>query len=218
METEKARRKSNDEVEGQYAARKFLVELVDSIVDSHSNPSNFSEAQTLRGESNLESAYDCSGGRSSESDSLYADDISTSCSRLNIGHSGLASNDLTSEGPLDEDSCYQLNSSWPPGRQIHCMPMSSSCNILIPNEWERCNISPLTWGGRTVGRREVKHCLKRHYGMSREDYDSFVNLFEGGSLLYCNMSFEALLNARKHLEEMGFPCKAVNDGLWLQVH
>lgn len=217
LETEKGRRKSKDEVEGRYTARKILVELADSIVDSHSNASNFSEAQTLCGESNLESTYDSSGQRPSGSNTLYTDDISTSCSHLNIGQSGLTSNGLASEGPSDEDSCYQLNSSWPPGSQIHCMSMSSSCNMLMPNEWERCNMSPLTWGGRIVGRREVKRCLKRHYGMSREDYDSFVNLFEGGSLLYCNMSFEALLNARKHLEEMGFPCKAVNDGLWLQM-
>lgn len=44
-----------------------------------------------------------------------------------------------------------------------------------------------------------------------------MNIFEGGSLLYCNMSFEALLTVRKQLEEFGFPCKALNDGLWLQV-
>ncbi|KAM7254752.1 hypothetical protein ACFE04_019993 [Oxalis oulophora] len=30
------------------------------------------------------------------------------------------------------------------------------------------------------------------------------------------MSFESMLNVRKQLEELGFPCKAVNDGLWLQ--
>ncbi len=44
-----------------------------------------------------------------------------------------------------------------------------------------------------------------------------MNIFERGSLLYCNMSFDALLSVRKQLEEFGFPCKAVNDGLWLQV-
>jgi hypothetical protein len=44
-----------------------------------------------------------------------------------------------------------------------------------------------------------------------------MNIFERGSLLYCNMSFDALLSVRKQLEEFGFPCKAVNDGLWLQM-
>lgn len=218
LETEKGHRKSKDEVEGGNTAHKILVELADSIVDSHSNVDNFGEARTLYGESNLESTYDCSGQRPSSSNTLYTDDVSASCSYSTIGPSELASSDLASEGPSDGDPCYQLNRSWPPRNQIHCMSMNSSCNMLMPNEWERCNMSPLTWGGRTVGRREVKSCLKRHCGMSREDYDYFVNIFEGGSLLYCNMSFEALLNARKHLEEMGFPCKAVNDGLWLQVY
>ncbi|KAH6808703.1 BTB/POZ domain-containing protein [Perilla frutescens var. frutescens] len=215
LEAEKGRRKPKDEVEGRYTARKIVVELADSIVDSHSNSSNLDEVQTLYGESSLESTYDCSSQRPSSSNTQYTDDNSASCSYLNIGQSGLANTGLASEGPSDEDSCYQLN--WPPGSPMQCMSMSSSCNMLMPNEWERCNMSPLTWGGRTVGRREVKRCLKRHCGMSREDYDSFVNIFEGGFLLYCNMSFEALLNARKHLEEMGFPCKAVNDGLWLQM-
>ncbi|KAG6431186.1 hypothetical protein SASPL_109263 [Salvia splendens] len=216
-ETKKEHRKSKDEAEGQYTARKILVELADSIVDSHSNVGNFGEARTLYGESNLDSTYDCSRQCPSSSNTLYADDISASCSYSTVGQSELASSGLALEGPPDGDPCCQLNRSWAPGNQMHCMSMNSSCNMLMPNEWERCNVSSLTWGGRTVGRREVKRCLERHCGMSREDYDSFVNIFEGGSLLYCNMSFEVLINARKHLEEMGFPCKAVNDGLWLQM-
>ncbi|XP_047981249.1 uncharacterized protein LOC125222591 [Salvia hispanica] len=217
LETEKGRRKSKDEVEGEYTARKILVELADSIVDSHFSVDNFGEARTLYGESSLELAYDCSGQQPSSSNKLNTNDISASCSYSTVGQSKSASSDLASEGPSDGDPCYQLNKSWAPGNQIHCISMNSSSNMLMPNEWERCNMSPLTWGGRTVGRREVNGCLKRNCGMSREDYDSFVNMFEGGSLLYCNMSFEALLNARKHLEELGFPSKAVNDGLWLQT-
>lgn len=218
LETEHGRKKSKDKVEGCNTARKILVELADSIVDSHSHVDNFSEAQTTYSGPNLESSYDCSVQQPSASSTFYTDDISDSCSFLNIGLSRSADSVLALEGPSDEDSCYQLNSSWPPGDQMHCMSINSSCNMMMPNEWERCNMSPLAWGGRIVGRREVKPCLKRHCGLSREDYDSFVNIFEGGSLLYCNMSFEALLNVRKHLEEMGFPCKAVNDGLWLQVY
>ncbi|KAK8960393.1 hypothetical protein KSP40_PGU011647 [Platanthera guangdongensis] len=75
---------------------------------------------------------------------------------------------------------------------------------------------PSLWGGRTVGRRKVKSA-KVNCGLSSEEYDAFHNVFEGGSLLYCNMSFEALLNVRKQLEELGFPCRSVNDGLWLQT-
>ncbi|KAI3469384.1 hypothetical protein Pfo_026047 [Paulownia fortunei] len=216
LETEQGRAKSKDEVERCNTARNILVELADSIVDSHSDVANFDQARTAYSES-----YDCNVERPSASNTFYTDDISASCSYLNIhngaGMSGSAGSVLALEGPSDEDSCYQLNSSWPPGDQMHCLSINSSCNVLMPNEWERCNMSPLTWGGRIVGRREVKTCLKRQCGMSREDYDSFVSIFDGGSLLYCNMSFEALLNVRKHLEEMGFPCKAVNDGLWLQM-
>ncbi|PIM97602.1 hypothetical protein CDL12_29929 [Handroanthus impetiginosus] len=221
LETERGLRKSKDEAEGRNTAHNILFELVDSIVDAHSDVSDCDQAHIGCGESNLESKYNCSIGRPSASNTFYADDISASCSYLSIpigvGMSGSAGSGLALEGPSDEDPCYQLNTSWPPGDQMHSMSMNSSCNVLTPDEWERCSMSSLTWGGRTVGRREVKTCLQRQLGMSREDYDSFVNIFEGGSLLYCNMSFEALLNVRKHLEEMGFPCKAVNDGLWLQM-
>ncbi|KAL7144461.1 hypothetical protein ABFS83_07G013500 [Erythranthe nasuta] len=220
-ESERGCTKPKDEIEGRNTARNILVELADSVVDSHSDVDSVDQAQTAHSESNLDSRYDCYNERPSASNTFYSDGIIPSCSYLNIhnavGMSGSAGNVLALEGPSDEDSCYQLNSSWASGDQMHCMSMNSSCNVMIPNEWERCNMSSLTWGGRIVGRREVKTCLKAQCGMSIEDHDSFVNIFEGGSLLYCNMSFEALLNVRKHLEEMGFPCKAVNDGLWLQM-
>ncbi|KAL6532475.1 hypothetical protein OROGR_014445 [Orobanche gracilis] len=218
LETEQGCIKSRDEVEGPNTARNILVELADSIVDSLSDVSNFDRTQTTYNASNLESGYDCNTKRPSASNTCYADASNASCSYLNIHNgivmSGLSGSALALEGPSDEDPCYRLNSSWPPGDQMHCVSMNPSSNVLMPNEWERCN---MTWGGRIVGRREVKTCLNQRCGMSQEEYDSFVNIFEGGSLLYCNMSFEALLNVRKHLEEMGFPCKAVNDGLWLQM-
>ncbi|XP_011090975.1 uncharacterized protein LOC105171524 [Sesamum indicum] len=223
LETGRGRSKSKDEFEGHNAAHSILFELADSIVDSHADFANYDQAQTACNKSNLESRYNCNSGRPSASNAFYADDTSAPSSYLNVhigvrvGMSGSAGSGLASEGPSDEESSYQLNSSWSPGDQMQCKSMNSSCNVLMPNEWERCNMSPLTWGGRIVGRREVKTCLKRQYGMSGEDYDSFLSIFEGGSLLYCNMSFEALLNVRKHLEEMGFPCKAVNDALWLQM-
>ncbi|KAL3626517.1 hypothetical protein CASFOL_030066 [Castilleja foliolosa] len=201
--TERGPTKSKDEAEGGYTARNILVELADSVVDSLSDSG---QTQTTYGEPNSESIYDCNVKRPSASNTVYADDINASCSYLNmdngIGMSGLVVSELALEGPSDEDPY------WPPGDQMHS-------NVLMPhNEWERCN---MTWGGRVVDRREVKPFLNRQCGMSLEDYDSFVNIFEGGSLLYINMSFEALLNVRKHLEEMDFPCKAVNDGLWLQM-
>ncbi|CAA3011387.1 BTB domain-containing [Olea europaea subsp. europaea] len=216
-------RKLKDEVESHYTAHNILVELVDCVVDSHSDVANCKQQvqKSACSQSNLESRYQSNTERTSASNKVYADEVSTSCSYLNmpigVGMNGSMDNGVIMEGPSDEDSSYQLNNCWPPDDQMQCMSMNSSCNMLIPNEWGRCDMQPLSWGGRIVGRSEVKTCLKRQCGVSREDYDAFVNIFEGGSLLYCNMSFEALLNVRKRLEEIGFPCKAVNDGLWLQM-
>ncbi|XP_073307816.1 uncharacterized protein [Primulina huaijiensis] len=218
LESEHGCLKLKDEVEGHNTAHNILVELVDSHFDVASGKQKL---PTACSQSNLESRYSCTVEQSSANHTFCAHDISASCSYLNmhigIGMSGSTISGLAMEGPSGEDACYQLNGNWTPGDQMHCLSMNPSCNVLMPNEWERCNMPPLAWGGRIVDRREAKTCFKRHCGMSREDYDSFVNIFEGCSLLYCNMSFEALLNVRKHLEEMGFPCKAVNDGLWLQM-
>lgn len=50
-----------------------------------------------------------------------------------------------------------------------------------------------------------------------EDWEAFLGVFEGGGVLYCHMTFDDLLYMRGRLEELGFPCKAVGDSLWLQV-
>ncbi|KAK4405562.1 hypothetical protein Sango_0562700 [Sesamum angolense] len=161
LETGRGRSKSKDEFEGHNAAHSILFELADSIVDSHSDFANYDQAQTSCNKSNLESRYNCNSGRPSASNAFYADDTSASSSYLNVhigvrvGMSGSAGSGLASEGPSDEESGYQLNSSWSPGDQMQCKSMNSSCNVLMPNEWEKCNISPLTWGGRIVGRREM---------------------------------------------------------------
>ncbi|KAJ4775849.1 BTB/POZ domain-containing protein [Rhynchospora pubera] len=109
--------------------------------------------------------------------------------------------------PSSDPSGYKFNESiWP-----------RDCSSTSPAEEPLASI-PLWANG--AGRRQVKNnasakgcsCL-----LPSDEYDAFMNIFEGGSLLYCNMSFEALLNVRKQLEEFGFPCKALNDGLWLQM-
>lgn len=121
------------------------------------------------------------------------------------------------EGPSEE--AYHLsNDSRLSGADARNSPtVGSSSDGFVVNDWGNCGVSALTWGGRVVGARQVTGSVKGKYGFTEEEYSAFVNTFEGGSLLYCNMSFEILLNARKELEELGFPCKAVNDGLWLQV-
>ncbi|XP_051127841.1 uncharacterized protein LOC127249184 [Andrographis paniculata] len=221
LKTEQGHPKSKDEVEGHDTARNILIELANSVVDSHSDVPNINRTQKTCCESTLESRYNCNTERSSESHMFCTDNLNASGSHHNVhvgaGMSGLENKGFNFEGPSDEDSCYEVNTSWPSGEQMHGMSVNSSSNFLMSTEFERSNTSPPTWGGRIVGRRQLKTCPTRQCGMSREEYDSFVNIFEGGSLLYCNMTFEALLNVRKHLEEMGFPCKAVNDGLWLQM-
>lgn len=217
LKTERQHPNSTDEFESQDTARNILIEVAESVVDSNSD---VDRTQTCH-ESNLESRHNCNIERSSKSHTFYTDYPSASSSYLNVhisdGMSGSADKGFNFEGPSDED--YQVNSSWPPRDPMRCISVNSSSNVLMPSEFERSNTSSLTWGGRIVSRSrtEMKTCLKQQYRMSREDYDSFVNIFEGGSLLYCNMTFEALLNVRRHLEEMDFPCKAVNDGLWLQM-
>ncbi|KFK44980.1 hypothetical protein AALP_AA1G328500 [Arabis alpina] len=121
------------------------------------------------------------------------------------------------EGPSEE--AYHLsNDSWLSGADCRNSPvLGSSSDGFVVNDWGNCGVSALTWGGRVVGTRQVTGSLKGKCGFTEDEYSAFVNTFEGGSLLYCNMSFEVLLNARKQLEELGFPCKAVNDGLWLQM-
>nr|GLL43805.1 uncharacterized protein LOC109176133 [Ipomoea trifida] len=224
MESELRNLSLKDGQESHNTAHNILVELADCVVDSVTEVHNkqpLQEAVCIQ--TNLESRYGCNIGQASSSNSfLYTGEVGSSCSFIEMpisgGASRLGSNGMSMEGPSEEDPCYQLNNtSWLSADQSNCAPMSASGDVLIPSDWGRCNMPSLSWGGRTVGRREVKTCLNGHCGINRDDYDAFVNIFEGGSLLYCNMSFEALLTVRKKLEELGFPCKAVNDGPWLQM-
>ncbi|XP_057476226.1 uncharacterized protein LOC130764156 isoform X1 [Actinidia eriantha] len=214
-----------DDIEGHNTARNIVVEPVSCVVDSQIgvHGSKQQVQQDSCTESHLEPRHSCDIERLSSSSSYsFMDDVRSSCSYLEmpigVGVTGLAGNGVAMEGPSEEGSCYQLNNnSWIDRDQRHCNSMNSSYNGFMPSEWGRCGLPPLSWGGRIVGRRQVKGSPEENCGVSGEEYNAFVNVFEAGSLLYCNMSFEALLNVRKHLEELGFPCKAVNDGLWLQM-
>ncbi|TYI92387.1 hypothetical protein E1A91_D02G066900v1 [Gossypium mustelinum] len=166
-----------------------------------------------------ESLCPCSMDQSSSMSSSFSEGIRTSHSYVEMPIGDGTSGGMAMEGPSEEGSCYQLNNNnWLASDQSkHCSSEDSSCSGLMLNDWGRCSMASLSWGGRVVGKRQVKSYAKGNCGVGGEDYDAFVNIFEGGSLLYCNMSFEALLNVRKQLEELGFPCKALNDGLWLQM-
>ncbi|XP_044978255.1 uncharacterized protein LOC123445350 [Hordeum vulgare subsp. vulgare] len=125
-------------------------------------------------------------------------------------------NDISTGGPSAESPSYQFNENmWLSREQTkNYFSRTSSSNGLVPCEWGRPTAPP--WGGRVVGRRQVR-CSRGSSSLSADEYNTFMNIFERGSLLYCNMSFDALLSVRKQLEEFEFPCKAVNDGLWLQM-
>lgn len=226
MESELGRLTLKDDLEGHNTARNLLIELADCVVDFQTGVSNSKQQVQQVGfpQSNLEPGCSCSmGGPSSLSNSFSEIDVNrASCYAdmpVGVGASRLGANGVAMEGPSDEGSCYHLNNnSWLARDQSRqCSSMNSSTSELMPNDWGRCGMPSLSWGGRVVGRRQLKGYAKGNFAVGGEEYEAFVNIFEGGSLLYCNMSFEALLNVRKQLEELGFPCKAVNDGLWLQV-
>ncbi|KAL5541863.1 hypothetical protein UlMin_009573 [Ulmus minor] len=217
-----------DDLEGHNTARNLLVELADCVVDYQTGVPNSRKQvqQVVYPHPKLEPGYPCNMAGSSSLCNSFQDTgvVKTSCSYaempVNVGASGLGTAGVALEGPSDEGSCFHLNNnSWLNGddHSRHCSSMNSSSNELMASDWGRCSMPPLSWGGRTVGKRQLKGYAKGSIGVHGEEYDAFVNIFEGGSLLYCNMSFEALLNVRKQLEEFGFPCKAVNDGLWLQM-
>jgi len=202
---------SKDDKEGRDTAQTILVELADQVVDSQTGLTDSKRQVQESGTSQLhtESKFQCNTEQTTQT---RASENNYPSSYQDMPTGG----DMSAiEGPSEEGPCYQLNNnSWLGGGQRFGNGMS--CNDDMSNEWGRCGM-PMSWGGRTVGKREVKTCAKGICGLTSEDYDTCVNIFEGGSLLYCNMTFEALLNVRKQLEELGFPCKSVNDGLWLQV-
>ncbi|PON88330.1 Voltage dependent potassium channel [Trema orientale] len=227
LESELGSLSLKDGMDGRNSARKLLVELADCVVDFQTGVSNSRKQvqQLAYPQSKLESGYPCNTGGSSLSNSFSdTNAIQTSCSYaempVGVGASGMGASGVALEGPSDEGSCFHLNNnSWLARDDYsrNCTSMTTSSNELMPSDWGRCGMPPFSWGGRIVGRRQQKGHANGNIGVQGEEYDSFVNIFEGGSLLYCNMSFEALLNVRKQLEELEFPCKAVNDGLWLQM-
>lgn len=214
-----------DDMDGQ--THRLFAKLQDCVVDLTTQVS--SSEQLVQHPANAhttrEPVYPCDRDYSSSLSSSFADSdaIRPSCSYVEVpvgvGTSELMTADVALEGPSEEGSCYHLNNSnWLPSDQsMNCSSMGSSCNGYLMNDWGRCSMASISWGGRVVGKRQVKSFDQGNSGVQVDEYDTFFSIFEGGSLLYCNMTFDALLNVKNQLEELGFPGKAVNDGLWLQV-
>ncbi|MCL7045180.1 hypothetical protein MKW94_017562 [Papaver nudicaule] len=211
-----------DDNEGRKTAHNILVELADCVVDFHSgaSDSNLQQGQQAScSQSTVEPKKSCNMDQPASSNNLEG--IRTSCSYAELRNGAEANrmggSGMAMEGPSEESNQLDNNIWLIRDQSRQCSPTTASCNGFMTNEWGRCGISSTSWGGRIVGRRQENSYAKGNCGVRGEEYDAFINIFEGGSLLYCNMSFEALLNVRKQLEELGFPCKAVNDGLWLQM-
>ncbi|KAE9594239.1 hypothetical protein Lal_00001216 [Lupinus albus] len=200
-------------------AHNLVVELAD-FNNGLSSSNQKAEETSSTSSSYVKPTYSSNmEGPSSFGDSLSdTDGTKTSWSYVEMPV-GAGASGLAIEGPSEEGPFYHLdNNSWLVRDQSRqCFSSNSSVNGLTSSDWGRYGAPFFSWGGRVVGKRHLQPHSKENYGGHGDEYDAFLNIFEGGSLLYCNMSFEALLNARKQLEELGFPCKAVNDGLWLQM-
>lgn len=195
----------------------LLVELGDSEGDFNSDICDSNQRVQLASYAispNLNPSYPCDMEGPSLGNSLSdPDGVRTSC-YVEVPLGAGTTTGVGIEGPSEEGSCYHSDNNNRLVRdQSRDSFSSSSCSGLTSSEWGRYGTPLLSWGGH-IGRRQVKAHPRGNY---RDEDDVFLNIFEGGSLLYCNMSFDALLNVRKQLEEIGFPCKAVNDGLWLQM-
>ncbi|KAG9444555.1 hypothetical protein H6P81_015895 [Aristolochia fimbriata] len=207
----------------QKTAHNILVELADCVVDFHAGVSDTKSLQRDVYSQQILNRCSCKTERSSSMNNSFPNShsIGKSCSFIDMENRSEC-NAAAMEGPSDESSLYHLsnknnmNSIWVCSEQSRGCSSSSTTEVAH-NDWGRCSMAAPTWGGRIVSKKPEKNHAKSNFGIHSEEYDTFVNIFEGGSLLYCNMSFEALLNVREQLEELGFPCKAVNDGLWLQT-
>ncbi|KAK9161554.1 hypothetical protein Syun_007895 [Stephania yunnanensis] len=226
VESEVGNINSNDN-EGHETAHNILVELADCVVDFHTGLRDRKPQgqEAACSDSILEARYSCKREHSASFTNSFLNsegtrlpgshfEVPNAIETSKIGNIGVAI-----EGPSEDNVCYHLNNDiWSSRDQSQqCSSSTSSCNEFMTSEWGRCGMQPSSWGGRIVGRRQVKNNAKGNFGVHSEEYETFFNIFEGGTILYCNMSFEALLNVRKQLEELGFACKAVNDGLWLQM-
>ena len=154
--------------------------------------------------------------------------------RMNMQNDGLESNEANAPSSLRQDARHfikvenvaYLHSSFPcsnPTSVHNCDERRkisddiSSIEGPSSDDIAQCQFAGNSSSERRLGQNHLESSNKGKNVIGGEEYEAFNIIFEGGSLLYCHMSFEALLNVRKRLEDLGFPCKTINDGLWLQV-
>ncbi|KAL6840452.1 hypothetical protein ACP4OV_030262 [Aristida adscensionis] len=200
----------------QVSVTDIISENADHSIRKGKTPVNEPDEEQLM-ESELQNfvLHDNTGSKTAHNIVDIPDTVtpSASTSYMLSGEASVRMEDgLSTGGPSGESTSYQFSENiWLSSEQTTRNYFSRTPSS---SEWGRPN-APL-WGGRIVGRQQVR-CIRGSSCLSADEYNAFMNIFERGSLLYCNMSFDALLSVRKQLEEFGFPCKAVNDGLWLQM-
>ena len=151
-----------DDLEHRNTSQKLLVELAGCVVDLQTGVSS-SDQQVQKPESaHSEPMYPCNMDQSSSLSNSFSDaeGIRTSCSYvempIGVGTSGLGASGMAMEGPSEEGSYYHLNNNnWLASDQSrHCSAVDSSCSGLMLNDWGRCGMASLSWGGGVVGKRQ----------------------------------------------------------------
>ncbi|KAJ7537132.1 hypothetical protein O6H91_12G098700 [Diphasiastrum complanatum] len=143
------------------------------------------------------------------------------CKNTDVGHGeACATNELAVEGSsighMSSDDFWSYRD-----HAGHCsfssQPSTSFTARSSSTQSRDGSYTSPSWGGRVVERRLMKAYPTNAEYTNNDDWEAFISVFEGGGILYCHMAFEDLLNMRGQLEELGFPCKSVADGLWLQT-
>ncbi|KAH6559439.1 hypothetical protein KP509_1Z008400 [Ceratopteris richardii] len=218
---------SGGKTEGSQVAHKVVLDLADAVADfcsesSHSSSLKKDQGNHFQQVSGAMYVYRSEKPGSPDKSQIEVD-IGNICRPLMEIRKSMEASTCSSHSGQEIDyygsvSCFTLRD-----QPQNCSSSQASSFPLVrctsPNDWSRegASFPALTWGGRVVGRRRMKAYPNHRGWANNEDWDAFLSVFEGGGVLYCHMGFEELLHVRARLEELGFPCKAVSDGLWLQT-
>eukprot|EP00252_Welwitschia_mirabilis_P019452 TRINITY_DN4513_c0_g4_i4.p1 TRINITY_DN4513_c0_g4~~TRINITY_DN4513_c0_g4_i4.p1 ORF type:complete len:778 (-),score=149.90 TRINITY_DN4513_c0_g4_i4:486-2519(-) len=206
--------------ENHHMANEVLVELADSVVDGDC-PARFESTLTY-GDNGGRHSYSAGTTNTHKSQNFHLPrtemEADLCCHHLGLRReleaSGTKGNN-SSFGEAGSNDCKDKSSK---DQTPHSSSSrSTSTTRVFSDGWGRCGYHVPSWGGRIVSRKELKACLRETEYYGNEEVDALLSVFESGGILYCHMSFEVLLDARKQLEELSFSCKSVYDGLWLQM-
>ncbi|KAH9317087.1 hypothetical protein KI387_018856 [Taxus chinensis] len=209
--------------ENHQMALEILVELADSVVDFHfPEGSEAKYTLTNQGGYSSQNAGIVCGHRNGKNGSVIKSKLETGVckphSKMWMALESSRARDYSTG--IEESVCkesHNISLSKDPSQQCSSSK-STSFSRAFPNEWGRYGSCPTpSWGGRVVERKPIKAYPKESDFSNTEKLYALLNIFEGGRILYCHMTFEGMLDVRRQLEELGFSCKSAYDGLWLQM-